>query len=294
MLLLLACARPEPVPVVLEQPIPKVGGCGKQSPPWGQLAIDAGPEGDGLRSFFVALPEDYDPQREYALVVGFPGSNFTGERMRRYLDLEEGNSDTVFVYPDPRWRHFPEWSGTTGGWLLGPEVHPAQGEQDLVFVEALLDHMEANYCIDRSRVFATGQSWGGDMSHVVACYLGERFTASVPVAAARPYWVEDDEDRFVDCPGQTQVWTMFGEGDDYFGEQHYPGQFGDECRDFWLDERTCQGLEGREELPWGEPGECVRYEGCSSEVRYCLYDEASGHQLPPYYARATMDWFRSF
>lgn len=44
---------------------------------------------------------------------------------------------------------------------------------------------------DTERVFATGHSWGGDMAQVVSCFLGERFRATVPVAANRPYWFED-------------------------------------------------------------------------------------------------------
>ena len=67
--------------------------------------------------------------------------------------------------------------------LLAQAPAPADGDQDLVFTEAVLDYMESNYCIDRQRIFATGHSWGGDMAQVVSCFLGPRLRASVPVAA---------------------------------------------------------------------------------------------------------------
>ena len=55
---------------------------------------------------------------------------------------------------------------------------------DLAFTETLLNHLESSLCIDTDRVFITGHSWGGDMAHVVACFLGDRVAAAAPAAAA--------------------------------------------------------------------------------------------------------------
>ena len=270
----------------------RVAGCGNADyPASGQHTLDAGPEGDGERGYTLSLPADYDPDIEYALVVGYPGTNWLGSQVQPYLDLERGNTDTLFVYLDPLWRDFSGW-GNYGGWVLGPHAWPADGMQDIVFTEALLDHMEATYCVDTERVFSTGHSWGGDMSQVVSCFLGDRFTASVPVAANRPYWFEPSGGGEVGCVGETQVWTFFGVADDHFTSQAYPGEYGDECVDFWKELRGCDDEET--ELGYGEAGECVGYGSCSSEVRYCLYGPQSKHQVPSYYSEATMTWFRSF
>ena len=64
--------------------------------------------------------------------------------------------------------------------------------------------------------------------------------------------------------------------------------------DFWLDARDCDGVSESSDLDYGGAGECVRYTGCASEVRYCLYGPQTGHQIPAYYAEATMDFFRDF
>ncbi len=258
------------------------------------VMIDAGPEGDGVRRFYLSLPADYDPEVPHRLILGFPGTNWVGEMIAPYLGLEGDavapKSDEIFVYPDPLWRDFDGW-GKLGGWLLGPHAAPADGDQDLVFTEAVLDYMESNYCIDRQRIFVTGHSWGGDMAQVVSCFLGPRFRASVPVAANRPYWFEDG-DTWVDCPGSTAVWTMFGQADDHFNAQT-PGL---ECRDFWLDERGCTGVDAATPLDLGDaPDECVEYQGCSATTRFCLYGAQYGHQVPAdYFAAATMAFFRSF
>jgi hypothetical protein len=104
----------------------------------------------------------------------------------------------------------------------------------------------------------------------------------------------DAPGEFVSCKGSTAVWTLFGAADDHFTWQDYPGQFGDECRDFWLAERSCAGVDDAIDLGIGAPGECVEYTGCSSPVRYCLYGPATGHQRPDYYPAETMEFFRSF
>jgi polyhydroxybutyrate depolymerase len=258
-----------------------------------QVTLDVGSAGDGERGFWLSLPADYDPDLPHRLVVGYAGTSWYGEWIQPYLALEDGapGSGEIFVYPDPLWRDFDGW-GNMGGWLLGPHAAPADGDQDLVFTEGLLDYMEDNYCVDTERVFATGHSWGGDMAQVVSCFMGDRFTASVPVAANRPYWFEASS-GWAECAGDTAVWTMFGVSDDHFTWQDYGGQYGDECRDFWVDARGCDASD-ETDLGFGEEGECVSYGGCSADTRYCLYGPETGHQIPAYYSEATMGFFRGF
>ncbi len=272
-------------------------GCGLPPPDAAggvNVMIDVGPAGDGVRRFYLKRSPDYDPAIPHRLIFGFPGTSWLGEMIEPYFDLQgdavEPRPDEIFVYPDPLWRDFEGW-GNLGGWLLGPYAAPADGDQDLVFVEAVLEYMKSNYCIDDARVFATGHSWGGDMAQVVSCFLGDRFRATVPVAANSPYWFEDNG-QFIDCVGDTAVWTMFGQADDHFDSQT-PGL---ECRDFWLDERGCAGVGAAVDLGLGDaPGECVEYEGCSAITRFCLYGAQYGHQIPSeYFAAATMGFFRSF
>lgn len=261
-------------------------GCGATpSLATGNLIVDAGAAGDGQRGAFLMVPSDYDPEVPHALVVGYPGTNWVGEQIRPYLDLERhATQPTVFVYPDPLWRDFPVW-GTYGGWVLGPNAYPADGEQDLVFTRALLDVLEADLCIDTDKVWATGHSWGGDMAAVVACFLGDRFTASVPVAANRPYWFEPSPS----CTGATAVWTLFGENDTHFTMQDYPGQFGDEQDLWWFGENACTGSA---ELSVGQAS-CSEHTGCAVETRYCLYEPSAGHGRPDWYAQETMRWLES-
>lgn len=267
-------------------------GCGLPAgwaPGGVQIEIDAGVEGDGLRGAYLVIPSDYDPEVPHRLVLGFPGTNWVGYQIRGYLSLEgRTGQPEIFVYPDPLWRDFPGW-GNYGGWVLGPHAYPANGMGDLVFTEKLLDHLEENLCIDTSRVFATGHSWGGDMAQVVGCFLGDRVRASAPAAANRPYWFETGG-GWTECVGDAAMWTWFGINDTHFTMQSYPGEFGDQCNEFWLDAYGCD--EGATtDLGFEEPGTCVSYTGCASEVRYCLYGPDAGHGIPSYFPGAVMEWF---
>jgi polyhydroxybutyrate depolymerase len=228
------------------------------------------------------------------LIVGYPGTDWVGQQIQPYLGLEaDAKDDEIFVYLDPLRRDFAGW-GNLGGWLLGPNAAPANGNQDLVFTAAVLDYMNSNYCIDSTRVFVTGHSWGGDMANVAACWLGDRIRASVPIAANRPYWFESPSSGGVSCKGNVAVWLFFGSGDDYFTAQTRPGDFGDQGRDFWIAARGCTGVDKFTDLGIGAAGECLAYDGCSSPVRYCLYGASAGHQRPDYYPAAAMAYFRSF
>jgi len=258
-----------------------------------QRTLDAGADGGGARGYWLSLPEGYDPERPHALVLGYPGTDTLGEQIQPYLDLERhADGDVIFAYPDPLWRRFEGW-GTYGGWTLGPWAGPAEGMEDLVYTEVLLDTLAAELCLDPSRVFVTGHSWGGDMAAVVACFLGERVRAAIPVAANRPYWFEPDDGSEVSCPGTPAVWTFFGEADDHFTQQDYPGQYGDEQDAFWADEHAC-GPDVTDLGMEDEIGSCVEHEGCGSPTRYCLYGPETAHQVPRRFDQVAMDWFLGF
>ncbi len=249
---------------------------------------------EGDRGYYLVVPDTYDQDTPSRLIVGFSGTNWVGEQIRPYLGLEDySQPNDIFVYLDPLGRDFEGW-GNVGGWVLGPHAFPANGMEDLDFTEQVIEKLSAEYCIDLDHVYATGHSWGGDMTQVVSCFLGDRFRASVPVAANRPYWFESPNGSS-ECTGQTAVWTMFGINDDHFTNQSYSGEYGEECRDFWLEQNECDGVNVFEDLHLGTDLECVEYTGCNSVTRFCLYSAEYGHQIPSdYYAEETMRFIHSF
>ena len=73
---------------------------------------------------------------------------------------------------------FPHGSGEPVKWQVDLD---RAGNADLVFVDALLDELEAERCVDRSRVYATGLSYGAIMSSTIGCTMTDRFAAIAPV-----------------------------------------------------------------------------------------------------------------
>jgi polyhydroxybutyrate depolymerase len=274
-------------------------GCGRpavHASGGAQVSLQLGAEAGGDRGFYISVPRNYDPDAPHRVVLGFPGTDWLGKQMQPYLGLETAAPaapNEIFAYMDPQWHDFAGW-GRLGGWLLGPNGGPATGMEDLRYTEAVLDYLASNYCIDTTRIFATGQSWGGDMTQVVSCFLS-RFRATAPVAANDPYWFRNPTAP-VHCASTTAVWTFYGKNDTSFNDQ---GANGRKVRDFWLAERGCTGVEAARDLGItygaGTKEDCVEYTGCSSDVRYCAYAEEFGHQIPrAYFAAEVMKYFRSF
>ncbi|QQP95390.1 alpha/beta hydrolase family esterase [Lysobacter enzymogenes] len=268
------------------------------APPSGQLVRSFSDAAGGKRSYYVALPAGYDPARTYRLVLVLAGTATTGQEMHEWFGqgwnpdtpgLERLMADTVFVYPDQRY----SWDGDNG-WALGPNAAPYDGWHDLRFIDELLTWVESDYSIDTARVFATGHSWGGDMTAVVGCYLGGRLRAIAPVAANRPFWFGSPPSA-KDCTGQPAVWTFFGLADDHFGDSSPDGLFGIEQNDFWTKKLACSN-------DYDTSGETRTYRGCKAAVKLTLYAGGQysgggglrGHQPPDYFLAAVSDWFSSF
>lgn len=269
-------------------------GCGltpEVTPGGSQLTHTFSDAAGGERSFYLSVSEGYDPERPARLYFGYAGTNWLGAQIQPYLGLEgqPTHEGEIYVYPDVQWHDFPGW-GNLGGWLLGPHATPADGMEDLEFTRELFTFIAERYCVDPDRVFATGHSWGGDMAAVVGCFLGDIFRAVAPAAANRPYWFEPAVGGMA-CEPSAAVWTFFGQADDHFTTQAYPGQFGDEQVAFWRAEHGC----GEEATSLsGMNQECERYEGCAQDTRYCLYSAEAGHGVPSYFSSAILSWFREF
>jgi polyhydroxybutyrate depolymerase len=74
---------------------------------------------------------------------------------------------------------FPHATGSPVLWDVDPVV---ANNTDLAFVNAVLDQVEQERCIDTARVYATGLSNGAMMTSVVACALSDRIAAIAPVS----------------------------------------------------------------------------------------------------------------
>lgn len=126
------------------------------------------------RSYIVHVPPGYNASNTYPMVLNFHGYTSTGAQQQAYslMDQVADTAQFIVVYPD----------GISNAWNVGFGLGAYfTGVDDVGFVNALIDTMMAHYSIDANRVFATGMSNGGYLSHRLACELPHRIAAIATV-----------------------------------------------------------------------------------------------------------------
>lgn len=85
-----------------------------------------------------------------------------------------------------RHRAFNAGGGADGFDCIGASACE-QGVDDIAYFKALLDDLAKKINVDTRRVFSTGLSNGGAMSHRLACELADRIAAIAPVGGANQF-----------------------------------------------------------------------------------------------------------
>jgi poly(3-hydroxybutyrate) depolymerase len=236
-------------------------GCGMgQTPGTNELSIMVNGQ---TRTYFLSVPQGYDPNTAHPLVFGMHGLTGSGMSIRtRGVEMEEAMNTAVFVYPDglPQ----PAFQNQTG-WNLDP------AGPDFAFVDTLIQTLEGEFCVDENRVFAYGFSFGGYMSHGLGCYRSNKFRAIGPVEGALA-------SQYGPCMGPTAA-VMNHIMDD----PTVTIQDGTAARDHWL---TANGCDPNSTVPYAPipsgPGfTCVAYQNCqpAHPVVWCL-TQTGGHSWP--------------
>jgi polyhydroxybutyrate depolymerase len=230
------------------------------------------------RTFRVRLPPGYDGTSPLPLVLMFHGGGGSGRQLEERSSRMNPVADRerfVVVYPDG--------SGAVRTWNAGGCCPPATSPpavDDVGFVRALLDHLEAETCIDRRRVFASGMSNGALFSHRLACELADRIAAVAPVAGP---------EMSPTCAPGRPVPVMHIHGSD---DGHAPWDGGVGCSlsgvsfrsvpetmERWRTRNGC-GVAAARVLAEGD-GVCDGYTGCAAggETVLCRV-EGGGHSWP--------------
>jgi len=134
------------------------------------------------RSYFVDLPAAYDGRRALPAVLVFHGGGGAALSARTQTRMSEKGQAERFIAV------YPQGSGVLSTKLLTWNATTCCGYamqhriDEVAFVRAVLDDLEANFQVDRARVYATGISNGGMMAYLSACALADRFAAIAVVA----------------------------------------------------------------------------------------------------------------
>lgn len=201
---------------VLRSPVGS-GGCGQATslkpgqPTPQELALPS-----GTRTYHVTLPKGYAPGTAYPVVLGFHGWGLSAQDLLQYdgAVAEARKGRVIAVHPDgaqdvpegrSRWR---AWNAVGSSMASGASDATCFGvredeyacytscgqcsrcswascQDDVAFVEALLDRLEAELCVDPHQVYGHGESNGGMMIwQLLQSHAAPRFAALVSVIGA--------------------------------------------------------------------------------------------------------------
>lgn len=139
------------------------------------------PESGETRWYLLTTPPAHDGTTPLPVVLDFHGFTEGAIVHAAHSALSPYAAAEGFVAV------FPQGTGNPVRWNALPVDGPADfgGADDLGYVDAVLAALEADLCIDTSRIYATGLSNGAGMASLVGCERAERFAAVAPVAGVR-------------------------------------------------------------------------------------------------------------
>jgi poly(3-hydroxybutyrate) depolymerase len=211
------------------------------------------------RSYILRVPDNYNSQNAYRLIVGYHWLNGNASQVANggmggstdkpfYGLWDLAQNSTIFVAPE----------GIDSGWANS-------GGRDIAFTDAILNQVQSNLCIDKSRIFATGFSYGAGMSYAIACARANVFRGVALYAGA----------QISGCDGGTAPIPFFaahGISDDVLNISQ-----GRSVRDRFVRNNSCTAQNPLEPARGSGTHICTSYQGCRSgyPVRWCAFD--GGH-----------------
>ncbi|HUO25163.1 MAG TPA: PHB depolymerase family esterase [Candidatus Aquilonibacter sp.] len=257
------------------------------------------------RTYLVHLPEGYDQQQHYPVVILLHGLNQDPDQMARLTQFNElADKDSIIaVYPN----------ALNGRWSIGlaapaiyrgpyrrgpwgpryPPPPPRQRRQgagrpaaDLEFFNQMLDKLSNKYSVDPARVYVAGLGEGGFMALRVGCNMGDRIAAIAAVAAALP--------KTMNCVALRPVAVLLMNGTNDPILPHGGGSYKDaplkvlsaeDSAKYWARQNHCAEKPNQTKLPSLQKGfkdtKVYTYDNCQADAQVALYDvKDGGHTWP--------------
>ncbi len=157
------------------------------------------------RPYVIHLPADYDPARPLPVILAIHGGGGDSRAAARTscpggdtesadcLHRMAGREGVAVVYPNGTssrlLRRLRTWNagGGAGAWQCVSGRACKDGIDDIAHFEALLADLARRFAVDPRRIYATGLSNGGAMSHRLACQMGDRIAAIAPLGGANQH-----------------------------------------------------------------------------------------------------------
>jgi len=239
------------------------------------------------RTFHYHVPSSYNGIDQLPVVVVLHGGNSDGLSFMNnsYFDEIADTASYIALFPD----------AYLGNWTDGRGNTPADsaGIDDISFLPTLIDSLAGSYAIDTCRLYVTGISNGGMMTHRLACERSETFQGYASIAASLP------SAYYPSCSPTASVNLMMIHGtEDNFspyagGPSSVPSSTGtvtgiDSTITFWANHNNCTNQSTPDstvfpDINTTDNGHVVKYEyqPCDANKAVALYKVyGGGHTLP--------------
>lgn len=223
------------------------------------------------RSYRVHIPNGYMATTAMPVIIALHGYTESIDSFTQVTHYEEAADKHQFISV------FPAGKAPLGvpGWNAGSCCGTAQiqGTPDVQFISDLIDRLEQDYCIDTKRIFVSGFSNGGMLSHRLACELSDRIAA---IGAVSGTMAIDDCKPTRPVP----VLHIHGTGDIVVG--YDPGTVAQSVPSTingWVGRNLC-GM--ATSMPYMQGSvQCERHLGCAegADVELCTVD-GGAHEWP--------------
>lgn len=224
------------------------------------------------RTYTAHIPPTYDGVARLPLVLNFHGFGSNARDQALYSGLPAKGDDEGFIVVSPN------GTGERQAWNLAFAI--TGGVDDISFVGALLDKLEAELCIDTTHVYAVGMSNGAAFAQRVACAMPERI-AGVAAVTALAYPLNCGTDQpipVIAFHGTDDACVPFEGGTSQCGAM-FPVRSIEESARLWGEHNRCNEQPALASV--SEHVRTIAYSECDGEVAVVLYVvEGGGHTWP--------------
>jgi poly(3-hydroxybutyrate) depolymerase len=220
--------------------------------------------------YYVKLPQGYDANTPSKVMIMFNPTN-------NNIDWAEGAAGYEQAAPDAL-RVYPMMMTKGSGWQ----------PNETSFFQGLYDAITSNFCVDKNRIFAGGESSGGEFAAFLGCEYGDILRGVAPGAPKRTGW----NDMQHQCKGQPVAIVIWSPKDTELAQPTGPL-----FRDFYAEMNECESTSQPVEGFTDALSNCKQYDGCTdgSEVYFCEHNdpeyENTYHGWPRFAARMTWQVF---
>jgi poly(3-hydroxybutyrate) depolymerase len=234
-------------------------GCGKNPTTSGTKSINVNGKN---RQYTTRVPSGYDKSKPYKLIFAFHwvggtmgdvSSGGSDGAAWAYYGMQKKSAETaILVAPQ----------GLNNGW-------GNSGGEDLAFVDAMRKAIENDLCVDTTKRFATGFSYGGSMSFSIACSRAKDFRAVAVISGG----------QLSGCEGGNDPIAYLGIHGISDGTLPIAGGRG--LRDRFVKNNGCAGQNPREPTAGSRTHVKTSYSGCKAgyPVTWIAFD--GGHAPAP-------------